>query len=236
MHPLTYYVDESVKKLGSSEICALIAVKTIVPELLTELILKSVRAIVADPILSQHNGIDSEWVPHFCNDHPFEVHSQFLRDMARMPFESYIVFGSKDRLRGKNEYDWYDHLARVLFSFRFAADKDRSVRVVFEQHDSKVNKREVHLNSLFQRLATKNTQRRSTIAKSIPVKSAGKDELPLCLPDYIGGCFMSYLCNEEQTMLAANRRKYEIVSEKIRWIKDIDNKLIYTSKEPFHRD
>lgn len=236
MHPLVYFIDESIKRRGSTEICALVAIKTIDPKQLRELIDDSVNKVIADPILSQHNGIDHKWAPHYCNDHPFEVHSFFLREIAQLPFEAYIAFGTKERLIGVNEYDWYDHLARVIFSFRFSADKDRSVSIVFEQHDSKVTTRQENLRYLFQKLATKTAQRRKNIARLPSVTSAGKEELILCIPDYIAGCFMAYLCNENKNMIAADRRKYEIVSKKLRWIKDLDSKTIYTSKNPFFRD
>ena len=42
MHPLTYYVDESVKKRDGEEICALIAIKTIDTSQLSSLIRKSI--------------------------------------------------------------------------------------------------------------------------------------------------------------------------------------------------
>ena len=233
---MTYYIDESVKKLDSSEICALIAIKTVDSGFLKSLLRKSMAEIIADPILSQHNGINSEWVPHFCNDHPYEVHSTFLRSISLMPFESHIVFGHKDKFQSTNEYDWYDHLARVLFAYRLAADRDRPVKIVFEQHDSKVKKREAQLQTLFNKLEASDAQRRRGEARSISVTSAGKDELLLCLPDYIGGSFMSYLCNNDVQMIGPDRRKYEIISKKIRWIKDLDRKKIYTSKNPYHRD
>jgi len=236
MHPLTYFVDESIKVFDGDEICALIAIKTIDSSKLNSLIRDSIARIISDPVLSQHSGINGTWIPHYCNDHPIEVHPQFLRDISQMPFEAYIVFGQKNKFPQLDEYDWYDNLIKILFTFRLSADKGRIDRVVYEQHDSKLGKREIHLQKLFQSMTQKDAQRRRTETTSILVKSAGKDVLPLCLSDYIGGSFMSYLCETDKSKLGPKRRGFELVAKKIRWIKNADSSEIYTSKHPFYKD
>ena len=107
MHPLTYYIDESIKALDGEEVCALIAINTIDSSKLTSLISDSIDSIISDPIFNQHNGINNSWIPHYCNDHPFDVHPNFLSDISQMPFEAYIVFGHKNIFSQQNEYDWY---------------------------------------------------------------------------------------------------------------------------------
>ena len=235
MHPLTYYVDESIKAFDGNDICALIAIKTVDQHRLTSLIRKSIDRIISDPVLSQHNGINTTWIPHYCNDHPFEVHPQFLRDIAQMPFEAYIVYGQKRNLPQVNEYDWYDNLVKILFSFRMTADKGLIEKIVYEQHDSKLGRREAHLKNLIETMAKKDARRRRTKPSCIRVESAGKDALPLCLPDYIGGSFMAYQC-ETGGLQSVKRREFELVVDKIRWIKNADNGKIYTSVCPYKKD
>lgn len=234
MHPRTYFVDESVKISDGTEICALIAVKTIDSSKLTTLITSSIDKILSDQVLSQHNGMNANWIPHYCNDHPIEVHPQFLRDMARMPFEAYIVFGNKKSFPQEDEYCWYDNLMKILFTFRLSADKGCMNRIVYEQHDSKIAKRESYLQSMFDDMSKKDARRRRTEPSSISVESAGKDVLPLCLPDYIGGSFMSYLCATDSE-LKPKRREFELIAKKVRWIKNVDTNKIFTSRQPFQK-
>lgn len=233
MHPLTYYVDESVKKADGKEICAIITIKTIEPSKLSSLIRDSINGIISDPVLSQHNGIDDIWIPHYCNDH-IEVQSRFLEKISCMPFEAYIVFGCKNNFDQYDEYAWYDNLLKILFSYRLSADKGRIYKVMYEQHDSKRSKREAHIQTLFQTMVKKDANKRRTEPSEIQVVSCSKDELPLCLPDYIGGSFISYLCETDSQKLGQKRRKFQQIEKKVRWIKDVDTKKIYTSRQPFN--
>lgn len=233
MHPITYYVDESFKTGQGNDTCAMIAVKTIVPEELGELIVQSIKKIVADPILSQHNGVSTSWIPHYCNDHPLEIHPIFLRDIARMPFEAYIVYCNRKNIEGHNEYDWYDYLVKVMFSFRLLADRGRSVKIVYEQHDSKIAKRNDQIKNLIDDIEGTVARRYRIIPREIQVISAGKEVVQLSLPDYIGGSFMTYHCNQDEKLHAAYQRKFSLIAKKVRWIKDIDSCNIYTSKGPY---
>ncbi len=233
--PITYYIDESLKRSESGTICSLTAIRTNDSARLISLIQDSIAKIISDPVLCQHKGIGSDFIPHYCNDHPIEIHDKLLRDIFQMPFEAYIVYGKKEKFTSNNEYDWYDNLLRVLFSFRLSADKGRISKIIFEQHGSKVASREADIKNIISDVNRKDALKRKTMEAEIMVMSAGKNVLPLCLPDYIGGSFMSHLCNDDAKMLNPNRRKFELISKKVRWIKDIDSGVIYTSKRPFFR-
>lgn len=236
MHPITYFIDESIHNSEIGSICALIAVKVVDEDLLKRQIESAITKIISNPIYSLHKTTSEEnWIPHFCEDHPHEVHLPFLLEMANMQFEAYIVYGIKEQLDGALYYDWYDKLLNVLMKFRFSADKDRISKVVFEQHESKIKKREAEISCTINKIARAKAKKERYCFSMVNVQTADKKELILSLCDYVGGAFMKYVTNPSDKPLGPVERKFLAVSKKVRWIKDISHDKIYTSKNPFGR-
>jgi hypothetical protein len=150
-----------------------------------------------------------------------------------MPFESYIAYARKDWLIANSEqsrYGWYNHLLRQILSFRLEAERGGICSIFFEQHDSKTERRRSEIEAIV------HGSRRRT-AKSIQVNTASKDELALCVCDYVGGAFMSYLCEIDQKQKhGAMKRKYQTIEPKVRWIKNCETSIFYGRKNPFLGD
>jgi len=228
--PPLYFFDESEKACGDVKYCSLIAVKTPEAERLRADISDGIAEIIASPTRSQLKGINKDWIPHFCNDHKVEIHQTFLHFIAQMPFESYIAYARKDWLIANSErgqHGWYNHLLRQLLSFRLKAERSGIRGIIFEQHDSKMERRRSQIETVVRGSCGRSAQ-------SIPVNAASKNELALCVCDYVGGAFMSYLCEVDPTQKhGAMKRKFETIEPKVRWIKNCETGRIYSRKTPF---
>ena len=166
-----------------------------------------------------------------------EIRREFISLLRKLEFEAYICFSKNliiDSVEKKLTNEVYDKLFTCLISDRLSNYKKYNIDILFEQHDNKINKREMELEDIVNKLMTNIEMRDQSLKRKITqVKSAGKNTECLAISDYILGVFGKYLTSIKSEKEPWEKRDFDDLSLKIRLIHDHDNKKFFFRNNPF---
>jgi dGTP triphosphohydrolase len=231
------FIDET----GSDEKSTMLAVACIItdnPDSLRSKLDELKLSILRDSIFKTLPSINklSNKGFHYCEDHK-EIQSKVIELIRELSFRAYICYQEKEHdFDASAGYSWYDKLFSRLMFERLRANKNASIKICFEQHDSRFESRRSQIEGIINNLVDKiELCDRVKFLITPQVRSAGKEEPCLVIADYIAAIFKGYATKEIGKPGSLEARNFERIRPKVRVIHNYVTDEFFTRKHPFSR-
>lgn len=228
------FVDEA----GTDQDSAILLVACIItndPDYLRRKLEKLREDIIRDPFLKSVPSIQKSLQKkgfHYCEDHFVDVKPKVIDLIRQMPFEAYICYQKKDSgFEPSAGYGWYDRLFGRLMFERLQANKNAVIRICFEQHDNRIDRRRQEIEEIVSRLVSK-IQLRDGIEFVVhpKVTSVSKQEICLVVADYVAAIFRDYEASGIGKPDSWQARNFERIRPKVRVIHNYGTDEFFTRK------
>ncbi|MCM2435848.1 reverse transcriptase family protein [Agrobacterium rosae] len=225
--PFLVIIDEAEFKRNGNRVLALCLVVTQHVEKVVDETSQVLKAALSD-LWSDGNGeLLRKRGLHF-TDATQDLRLAYIRALAKMPFEGYVVFRDYDDPRGYE--DAYLSLLRCVIRRRLMAAESQHAHLCFEQN-SKVSSAKIKqvVDEAFAELKASNNRRPA----GVTVEMIKKPSPVLSLPDFLLGVLGQYLSSKPLANASQEPRErlmFERLRDKYRLIYDLSNNIEYSRR------
>ena len=203
------------------------------PTLAARRITKLHDDLLRDPFIGLHRKARADLQTnsfHYSSNHQ-DVRRRFIDLLAALTFEAYVCFVEKISQPFDNGA-WYDKLfARLLFD-RLRANRSSHILICYEQTDSRRQRRLMEMNHIVAACTEAVGADRGGNVISSTIRSAGKEEPCLAIPDYVCGVLRTYLEERHDASKTHPAAFLARLRPKLRLVHDYGNGEFYSRRNP----
>lgn len=230
LRKVSFYVDETVFKLGKNSVMGLALVITELPEKIRASLEEITQKLLADPYVVGDKEALQEKGLHF-TENSDDMRLKAVQEISKLPFQAYVAYKTLDDKNDSAEYKkTYLELLKILVSERLGNDFSSKCSISIEQNPQ-INKTEIKtvFTNTIDELKVMKTITSEECPTKLDVNVVGKTDKCLALADYTLGAIRYYLTKPDTDYL---RAWFERLRDHVRLIYDLDNQKRYTRKNP----